>query len=151
MASRISDYPLCGHIKTNGRRCPAPALAISAFCRHHQKLHRTRPSTIDAGPGLSTHVLHPLHNATSIQQAIAMVTGGLAANRIHPKIAGRMLFALQTSPATSVTPNRNTFLAVTPMDQIGWRNTHPSTRTIQSTSPQVPRGRGGREAHPTVR
>jgi hypothetical protein len=38
-----------------------------------------------------------LHNAHSIQQAAAMVFNGLASNRIHPKQAGKMLFALQTA------------------------------------------------------
>jgi hypothetical protein len=95
MPSRFSDYPLCRHTKTDGRRCQSPALTVSAFCYHHQKLHRTHPSTLSAGPGLSTHVLHPLHNAGSIQQALSMVVSGLSSNRIHPKIAGRMLYALQ--------------------------------------------------------
>jgi len=52
-------------------------------------------STISSGPGLSTHVLHPLRNADSIQQALAMVVSALAAGRIHPKPAGRMIYALQ--------------------------------------------------------
>jgi hypothetical protein len=94
MPYRFSGYPLCRHTKTNGRLCKAPALITSAFCRSHQKLHRTRPTTIDAGPGLSTQVLHPLRNAQSIQQALSMVIQGLAANRIHPKVAGRMIHAL---------------------------------------------------------
>jgi hypothetical protein len=54
-------------------------------------------STVSAGPGLSTNILHPLHNARSIQQATAMVLNGLASSRIHPKLAGKMLFALQTA------------------------------------------------------
>jgi hypothetical protein len=95
MYVRNSKYPLCRQTKTNGLQCKSPALTSSAFCYHHQKSHRTRRSTISPGPGLSTHVLHPLHNADSIRQALAMVLSGLAANRIHPKTAGRMLYALQ--------------------------------------------------------
>jgi hypothetical protein len=102
MPSRISQYPLCRHTKTNGRLCQAPALTTSAYCHRHQKAHRTRPATISAGPGLSTQVLHPLRNADSIQHAVAMVLTGIASNRIHPKVAGRMLFALQV--ATSALP-----------------------------------------------
>jgi hypothetical protein len=94
---RQSDYPLCRHTKTNGRLCQAPALTTSAFCHRHQKLRRTRPSTIAAGPGLSTQVLYPLRNADSILHAVAMVLTGIASNRIHPKIGGRMLFALQVA------------------------------------------------------
>ena len=87
--------PLCRHIKTNGRRCQSPALAISAFCYYHQKARRTRPRTISAGPGLSTQVLHPLRNGQSIQQALSMVLNGLATGQLHHKQAGKMLFALQ--------------------------------------------------------
>ena len=95
-----SDCPQCRHIKTNGLQCKSPALTISAFCYHHQRMRRTRPSTISSGPGLSTNVLHPLHNANSIHQALAMVMSSLASNRIHPKVAGRMLYALQVATTT---------------------------------------------------
>jgi hypothetical protein len=95
MHVRNSVYPLCRHTKTNGIQCKSPALATSAFCHHHQKLHRTRMSTISPGPGLSTHVLHPLRNANSIQQALAMVVSALAAGRIDRKPAGQMIYALQ--------------------------------------------------------
>ena len=90
-----SAYPLCRHTKTNGRLCQSPALTGSAYCHHHRKLHRVRRNAISAGPGVSTNVLHPLHNARSIQQALSMVVNGVASNRIHPKVAGKMLFALQ--------------------------------------------------------
>jgi hypothetical protein len=94
-----SEYPLCRHTKTDGRRCHSPARADSAFCYHHQKLHRTRPPIIDANPRLSTHVLHPLRDTRSIQQALSMVVSALAANRIRPSRAGKMLFALQQASA----------------------------------------------------
>jgi len=90
-----SEYPLCRHTKTDGRRCQSPARADSAFCYHHQKLHRSRPSTIDAAPALSTHVLHPLRDARSIQHALAMVLSALASGQLRSSLAGKMLFALQ--------------------------------------------------------
>jgi hypothetical protein len=95
-----SEYALCRHTKTDGRRCHSPALATSAFCYFHQKVRRTRPSTIGAGPGLSTHVLHPLRNARSIQQALAMVLSGISTGQIQPKQAGKMLYALQLAAKT---------------------------------------------------
>jgi hypothetical protein len=91
----IISIPLCRHIKTNGLNCRAAALTDSAFCRHHQKLHRTRRKTISSGPGLSTNVLHPLRNAGSIQDAISMVYSGLFTGQIPTKKAGQMLHALQ--------------------------------------------------------
>ena len=95
MNSANSTYPLCRHIKTNGRRCQSPALSTSAFCHFHHKLRRNRRSTVGSGPGLSGHVLHPLRGAQSIQQALSMVVSGLATGQIHPKQAGKMLFAIQ--------------------------------------------------------
>jgi hypothetical protein len=95
MSSRFSAYPLCRHTKTDGRLCHSPALIDSAYCYHHRKLHRIRRDAISAGPGLSTRVLHPLRNAHSIQQALAMVVNGLESGQIHPRKAGKMLYALQ--------------------------------------------------------
>jgi hypothetical protein len=95
-----SVYPLCRHTKTNGRLCQSPALIDSAFCYHHQKLRRTRRRTLGAGPGLSTNVLHPLRNARSIQQALSMVFSATWTGQIHPKQAGKMLYALQLAAKT---------------------------------------------------
>jgi hypothetical protein len=95
MSLHVSAYPLCRHTKTNGLICQSPALIESAFCFHHQKLRRTRRTTLGAGPGLSTNVLHPLRNAQTILQAASMVLSGIASNRIHPRKAGKMLYALQ--------------------------------------------------------
>jgi hypothetical protein len=97
MNAEHSQYSICRHTKTNGRRCQSPALSASAFCYHHQRLRRTRLATVSSGPGLSTQVMHPLHNAQSIQQALSMVVNGLATGQIHPKQGGRMLYALQTA------------------------------------------------------
>ena len=95
MSFAVSEYPICRHTKTNGRRCQSPALTTSAFCYFHQRARRTRMSTIAVGPGRSTNVLYPLHNAHSIQHAVAMVLTGLHGGRIHPKVAGSMLYGLR--------------------------------------------------------
>ena len=95
--TRHSDYPICRHTKANGRRCQAPALITSVFCRHHQKVRRTRPATISAGPGLSTQPFHPLQSHESISRTLALILQGIAANRIHPRQAGKMLYACQTA------------------------------------------------------
>src|SRR4051812_30229808 len=95
MSIRISRYPTCRHTKTDGRRCQSPALTSSAFCHYHQRFRRARRSTNNAGPGLSTQVMHPLRNARSIRQALAMVVNGLATGQLDPKQAGKMTYALQ--------------------------------------------------------
>ena len=99
MNSTHFGFALCRHTKTNGHRCHSPALTTSAFCYFHQKLRRTRRTTLGTGPGLSTTILHPLHNAGSIQQAISMVVHGLATGQLHPKQANPMLQAIQTAMA----------------------------------------------------
>ena len=97
MSTRFSEYPLCRHIKTDGRICHSPALATSAYCHFHRKLHVTRTNSTSAGPGLSTRVLHPLRCARSVQQALSMLVNGISTGAIHPRKAGKMLFALQTA------------------------------------------------------
>ena len=92
--------PLCRHTKVNGRRCLAPSLATSAFCRFHQKTLRARRAA-GPGPGLSTNVLYPLRNARSIQQALSMVASGIATGQLHPKQGGKMLYALQLAIANN--------------------------------------------------
>jgi len=94
-----SEFPLCRHTMTTGRLCQSPAHGSSAYCFHHKKLHRSRPSKFDAAPALSTHVLHPLRNARSVQQALSMVVAGLASGQLRPSRAGKMLFALQQASA----------------------------------------------------
>lgn len=86
--------PLCRHTKANGRRCHAPALVTSAFCRFHQKTFRARRAP-GPGPGLSTNVLYPLRNAHSVQQALSIVFSGLATGQLHHRQSGKMLYALQ--------------------------------------------------------
>jgi len=99
MNARRSEYPLCRHTKTDGRLCQSPACGASPFCYFHKKLHRTRRSTIDSGPTLSPHILHPLRNTLSIQHALSMVVAGLATGQLRPAQAGKMLYALQLARA----------------------------------------------------
>jgi hypothetical protein len=97
--------PLCRHIKTDGHNCRAAALSDSAFCRHHQKLHRTRRRTISSGPGLSTNVLYPLRRAATIHDALSMVLHGIATGQIEPKRANLMLRAIKLAFANYGKPH----------------------------------------------
>lgn len=93
------EYPLCRHTKTNGRRCSSPALATSAFCFHHHKLHQPRTIIVGAAPAMSRQVLHPLRDARGIQEALGMVANGLASGRLHTKQARLMLQAINMAAA----------------------------------------------------
>jgi len=105
MPKRITPFPLCRHIKTDGRLCQSPARGRSAFCYHHQRQRTPSLPALDAVPTLSPHVLHPLRNARSIQHALSMILLGVAGNRITTAQAGRMLRAIEIAHKT-MRPNR---------------------------------------------
>jgi hypothetical protein len=99
MSIKLSRYPICRHVLTNGRRCKSPALAISAFCFHHQKLRRTRPSTIGPAPALIQFDANPLRDAQSIQHTLWLVLQGVASGHLATGHAGKMLSVLQRASA----------------------------------------------------
>ena len=49
MTAKDSNYAVCRHLKTNGRRCQSPALTGGALCFFHRNLHQThrRPPTAE--------------------------------------------------------------------------------------------------------
>ena len=114
---------ICRHIKTNGARCGSPALTQTTFCYFHHGLRKSHAkpqpndapaiihSTLDDGHGNQRNPLiaeyyrpvyadldlPPLEDRESVQIAISMVVGALAANRIDPKRASMLLYALQVA------------------------------------------------------
>ena len=95
MSIRIDPYPTCRHTKTDGRRCKAPALTVSSFCYHHQKLHRTRPQTIAPAPALMKQPLAPLSDSRSLLRACNAVISGLASGQLNNRTAGQMIYLIQ--------------------------------------------------------
>jgi hypothetical protein len=95
MAIRISNFPLCRHLKTDGRNCKSASLRTSAYCHHHQKLHRTRPRTISPEPALAKHFASPMSDRQSFLRACGLIAQALAAGRLDNRTAGRMLYTLQ--------------------------------------------------------
>ena len=91
-------YPLCRHIRTNGRRCQSPSLTGNIWCFFHQRLHRpshtrTRRDIAIPAPG----------DRQAIQTALATVIDSLATRRIETRRATALLYALQL--AGSVIPS----------------------------------------------
>ena len=95
------SYPLCRHIRTNGRRCRAAALTTSTWCFFHRSLHQshrrfqhteaTRPYLI---PG--QHIeLAPLEDRESIQIALSTVINALAVGQLETVRATALLYGLQ--------------------------------------------------------
>ncbi len=108
----------CRHIKTNGKRCQSPTLGPSAFCYFHSRLHHRHrrlletsskipqlgpnpsPSASETTPSVPEYApieldLPPVEDAESIQVSISLLIAALAHNRIDPKRAAILLYALQ--------------------------------------------------------
>jgi hypothetical protein len=95
------SYPLCRHIRANGRRCRAAALTTSTWCFFHRSLHQshrrfhhteaTRPYLI---PG--QHIeLTPLEDRESVQIALSTVINALAVGQLETARATALLYGLQ--------------------------------------------------------
>jgi len=93
----------CHHIKTNGYKCEASALRGQPFCYFHT-LSRTREQRLANQPALPppepaiTPValeLPLLEDANAVQIAVSLVVSALAGNRIEPRRAGVLIYALQ--------------------------------------------------------
>lgn len=95
------QYPLCRHIKTNGRQCQSPALEHSVYCYFHDHLHRRHSAFRHAEttsdrlvPG--QHIeLSPLEDRESVQLAISTVVNALATGRLDIRRATAILYGLQ--------------------------------------------------------
>ncbi|HEY0307871.1 MAG TPA: hypothetical protein VGB94_06910, partial [Acidobacteriaceae bacterium] len=93
----------CRHIKTNGCKCEAAALRGQPFCYFHA-LSRTREQRLASQPALPPPeaTLAPialelplLEDANAVQVAVSLVVSALAGNRIEPRRAGVLIYALQ--------------------------------------------------------
>jgi len=107
----MPSYPSrCQHLKVNGTQCGSPALRHNRFCYFHKRHHeervashldqlkndrlkeerRRRRITID---------LPVLEDANSIQVSLMQIMRLLIAGQLDGKIAGLLLYALQTASA----------------------------------------------------
>ena len=87
--------PACRHIKTNGARCRAAALRDRPYCYFHDRLHRVLARQ-KSGVTRSL-LLHPLEDRDSVFMALSDVICGLAAGRIDPRAAARLIYGLQVA------------------------------------------------------
>ncbi len=111
----------CRHIRSNGTRCRSLALIGQVRCYWHtglQQHHRglTPPATLippqhadpaflAANPIIAQYYaprpiefdFPAIEDRSSIQLALSMVLGALGRNRIDPRRAGSMIFALQVA------------------------------------------------------
>jgi DNA polymerase III gamma/tau subunit len=89
--------PRCTHIKTNGTQCGSPALRGRRFCFFHKNWQGQRIQ-LNAQPTSPVSFTMPvLEDADSVQVALMQVIRLLLARQIDTKIAGLLLYALQTA------------------------------------------------------
>src|ERR1700675_4597588 len=89
--------PRCQHIKTSGTQCGSPAVRDQKFCHFHKEC-RAKVVTISDKRSDSSPVkvlLPAFEDATSLQLTLRQVTELIMLNRIEPKQAGLLLYALQ--------------------------------------------------------
>jgi hypothetical protein len=89
--------PRCTHIKTNGTQCGSPALRGRRFCFFHKNWQGQRIQ-LNAQPATPLSFTMPvLEDADSVQVALMQVMRLILAGQLDPRIAGLLLYALQTA------------------------------------------------------
>jgi hypothetical protein len=89
--------PRCTHIKTNGTQCGSPAIRGRRFCFFHKNWQGQRIQ-LNALPATPLSFTMPvLEDADSVQVALMQVMRLILAGQLDPKIAGLLLYALQTA------------------------------------------------------
>ena len=121
--------PRCAHIKTNGTQCGSPALREHRYCFFHKKWQRQHiplnaPLTAQP-PSPVSFTMPVLEDADSIQVALMQVMRLILAGQLDPKIAGLLLYALQTASLNlrqmKLEPHRRETVVIDPkaLDGIG--------------------------------
>jgi hypothetical protein len=89
--------PRCTHIKTNGTQCGSPALRGRRFCFFHKNWQGQRIA-LNVQPATPLSFTMPvLEDADSVQVALMQVMRLILAGQLEPRIAGLLLYALQTA------------------------------------------------------
>jgi hypothetical protein len=100
----MSIYPSsiarCQHIKVNGTQCGSPSLKSRRLCFFHNRWREARIEFTRSGhpvQEITALDLPVLEDANSVQVAIMQVLRLLLAKQLDPKIAGLLLYGLQTA------------------------------------------------------
>ncbi len=122
----------CTHIKTNGTQCGSPAVRGRRFCFFHKNWHGER-IPLGALPAANLNpsfTLPVLEDADSIQVALMQVMRLILARQIDPKMAGLLLYALQTASVNL----RHTELEPRPRERVVIDPAPPATLCSANTS-----------------
>ena len=97
--ARPNPIRRCQHLKINGEQCGSPALKGKRRCYFHNVY---QPVVVDLAngcprPRTARFAFPVLEDANSIQIALMQVVDLLMTRQIEPKVAGLLLYALQTA------------------------------------------------------
>src|SRR5277367_6233237 len=95
-----SSISRCQHIKVNGTQCGSPALKSRRLCFFHNRWREARIEFCQSGApaqAITSIDLPVLEDANSVQVAIMQVLRLILAKQLEPKIAGLLLYGLQTA------------------------------------------------------
>jgi len=100
----VSIYPSsiarCQHIKVNGTQCGSPSLRSRRLCFFHNRWREARIEFNRSGQPvqeITSLDLPVLEDANSVQVAIMQVLRLILAKQLEPKVAGLLLYGLQTA------------------------------------------------------
>jgi hypothetical protein len=93
----MNDVPRCQHVKVNGTQCGSPALRRKRFCYFHDSYRLTQARLLEDESKVLLCNLPLLEDANSIQIAVMQVIHLLGSGKMDTKVAGLVLYALQTA------------------------------------------------------
>jgi len=95
----MSEVPRCQHVKVNGTQCGSPALRRKRFCYFHDNYRETQARLLNNESQTLISNFPLLEDANSLQLAVMQVIHLLGSGKMDTKVAGLMLYALQTASA----------------------------------------------------
>ena len=121
----LPNVPRCQHLKVNGTQCGSPALKRNRFCFFHKRFQEEQITlNCDRTRRRATFILPVLEDANSVQISLMQIMRLLASGQMDSKIAGLLLFALQTA---SYNLRRTTFEPIYVKDVVIDRRTIDQT------------------------
>jgi len=93
----MNEVPRCQHVKVNGTQCGSPALRRKRFCYFHDNYRETQARLVAEHSKVTIGNFPLLEDANSVQVAVMHVIHLLGSGKIDNKMAGLVLYALQTA------------------------------------------------------
>ncbi|MFZ0816721.1 MAG: hypothetical protein WAM78_14445 [Candidatus Sulfotelmatobacter sp.] len=95
----LGNVRRCQHIKINGTQCGSPALNQKRQCFFHERARQQHNRILKDQFKHARFVMPVLEDANAVQMALMQVIQLLATGDVDRKVAGLMLYGLQTASA----------------------------------------------------